>query len=113
VSTSFEEILLVTGSLCLSGKDQIAQEILAYLAEYPEAQDTFDGIVQWWLLEQKIKYQVNLVREVLAELVSKGLLVEYKSRDSRIHYRTNETSHKEIRRVLNRRPMEEDKKDDH
>ena len=94
------------GHLCLSGKGQIAHEILAYLAEHPEAQDTLDGIVRWWLLEQKIKYQTNLVRDVLAELVSKGLLVEYTTRDSLIHYRTNDARREEISRLLKGSPGE-------
>ena len=66
-------------NLCFPGKPQIAHEILAYLAEHPEAEDTLDGIVRWWLLEQKIKYQTNMVREAIAELVGEGLLLEYKS----------------------------------
>ena len=90
------------GDLCWSGKSQIAHEILAYLAEHPEAQDTLDGIVQWWLLEQKIRYQTNMVREVLAELVNKGLVIEREGRDSRIHYRTNQSKSEEIREFLNK-----------
>lgn len=92
------------GNLSLPDKPEIAHEILAYLAEHPEAQDTLDGIVQWWLLEQKIKFQTNVVKEAIAELVGEGLLLEYKSRDSRIHYRTNQSKSEEIRKLLNKRP---------
>ena len=92
------------GNLCLSGRLEIAYEILAYLAEHPEAQDTLDGIVQWWLLEQKIKHQTNIVKEAVAELVDKGLLLEYKSRDSQVHYRTNQSKSDEIKKLLHKRP---------
>jgi len=92
----------VKGNLCLPGKSEIAHELLAYLAEHPDAQDTLDGIVQWWLLEQKIKYQRNLVKEALAELVDKGLLIESKGCDSQVHYRTNKNRDKEIRKFLKR-----------
>ena len=92
------------GGFCWPGKSQIAHEILAYLDEHPEAQDTLDGIVQWWLLEQKIRYQMNLVKEVLAELVRKGLVIEHEGWDSRIHYRTNQSKSEEITEFLNKRP---------
>jgi len=32
------------------------REILAYLADHPDAQDTLAGIFEWWLLERKITY---------------------------------------------------------
>ena len=91
------------GALCFPGKAQIAREILAYLAEHPEAQDTLDGIIQWWLLEQKIKYQTTMVREAIAELVAEGFVLEYKSRDSQIHYRTNRNRSGEIKKLLHAR----------
>lgn len=60
--------------LCFPDKTRIAHEILAYLVEHPEAQDTLEGIVQWWLLERKIKYQEILVKEALTKLVQDGYL---------------------------------------
>lgn len=70
-------------------KSQIVSDILTYLTEHPDASDTMEGIVQWWLLEQKIKHQSVKVKEALAELVAKGLVLEYKGKDSRTHYRIN------------------------
>jgi hypothetical protein len=68
-------------------KDEIARDILAYLAEHPDAQDTLDGIVQWWLLDRKIKYQKALVKEAIAELVQKGFVLECKVSKSLLSYR--------------------------
>lgn len=85
-----------------NGTSQIAYDILGYLAEHPEAQDTLEGIVEWWLLEQQIKHQTAKVKETLAELVSKGLLLERKGKDSRMHYHINQRKYKEIRAYLNR-----------
>lgn len=68
-------------------KSRIAQEVLNYLARHPEAQDTLEGISEWWLLEEKIKRRTSEIREVVADLVRHGLLVEYAGRDARAHYR--------------------------
>lgn len=85
---------------CSHGKSQITYDILGYLAEHPEAQDTVEGIIEWWLLEQQITRQTSKVREALAELVSKGLILERKGEDSRTHYRINQRKYKEIRVLL-------------
>ena len=85
-------------SAAISSK--IAYEILAYLAKNPDAQDTVDGIVEWWLLAQHIERHVSTVKEALAELVSKDLIVERKGKDSRTYYRLNQRKAKEISHLL-------------
>jgi hypothetical protein len=70
------------------------------LSENPEAQDTFEGIVEWWLLEQKIRHQTATVKEALAELVAKKLLLERTGSDSRTHYRINRRKKKEISAIV-------------
>jgi hypothetical protein len=82
------------------GRSHIAQAILAYLAENPDAQDTLAGIAKWWLLEQQIKTQTATVKEVLAELVSGELILERKGKDSQVHYRINSGKLKEIKVML-------------
>ena len=94
--------IIVKGDLCLPNKAQIAHEILAYLAEHPDALDTFDGIVQWWLLERKIKYQNVLVKEALNELISEKLIQEYELRGSKARYQINRQKSEEVRRLLHR-----------
>ncbi len=89
--------------LCFPGKSQIAVEILSYLDENPEAQDTLDGVIQWWLLERKIKYQITLVKEALSELVKDGLVVEKESLDSQTRYQVNRQKREEIRTILKAR----------
>jgi hypothetical protein len=87
-----------------SEKTKIAREILAYLAEHPDAQDTLEGIVEWWLLDQAIKNWTKNVREALEELVVQGLVIEREGRDGRIHYRVNRRKRSEIREWLDLRP---------
>lgn len=67
-------------------KDEVARELLAYLADHPAAKDSLDGIVQWWLLERKIRQQVDLVSEVLDALVREGRLAEECGPDGTIRY---------------------------
>ena len=87
-------------NMCATDERQIARDILTYLSTHSRAQDTFEGIVEWWLLEQKIKRETPQVQKVLDELVAQELISQRKARDSRTHYRINKRKVKEIRGVL-------------
>jgi DNA-binding IclR family transcriptional regulator len=75
--------------MCKTEKSRIAQELLSYLARHPDAQDTLDGICEWWLLEEKIKRRKAEIREVLGDLVRSGLVMENPRRDERTRYLLN------------------------
>ena len=79
---------------------QIGFQILAYLAEHPEAQDTLEGIVEWWLLERQIKFQSDRVQAALSELVSQGLILEKKGPDLQKRYGINQAIYKNIQVFL-------------
>jgi len=81
-------------------KHEIRYYILSYLAENPDAGDSFDGIVEWWLLRQRIKHETRIVSEAVAQLVFDGLILEQKKSDSRIIYRVNRTREQAIRTML-------------
>jgi DNA-binding PadR family transcriptional regulator len=81
----------------------LAHEILSYLAENPDSQDTLEGIVQWWLLDRKIERQTTEVKEALASLVSDGFVIEQTTSDSRTHYRINPEKKADIREVLKKK----------
>ena len=68
----------MNNDLLITDKSQIGNKILAYLVENPKAQDTLEGIVEWWLLEREIKFETARVREALADLVARGLILETK-----------------------------------
>jgi hypothetical protein len=89
--------------LPVTNKSQIGYQILTYLIEHPEAHDTLEGIVEWWLLERAIKFQTARVKEALSELVSKGLILEKKRSDSQTHYRINQARYKKIQELLNQK----------
>lgn len=77
-------------------RSRIADEILAYLADHPDARDTLEGIVQWWLLEQEIKKLTADVKAALADLVGEGLVIEERGVDAKIHYRLNQPLAEEV-----------------
>ena len=81
--------------MCVKSGPQIANEILGYLIAHPDAQDTLEGIAEWWLLEQKLTHQAALVSEALAGLVSEGLVVERNAR-ARRYYKLNRRRRKKI-----------------
>lgn len=86
----------------LDQKEQrdIGYYILAYLSDNPDAGDTFDGIVEWWLLDQRIKFETRNVSEAVARLVSEGLIVEHEESDSRVIYKVNRAMEQAIRKKL-------------
>ena len=88
----------------------MAYEIMTYLAENPDAQDTLDGVVEWWLLEQRIKKQMREVKATLDELVENGLLVERRGKDSKTHYKINRRKYKKIQQLIERGPTDPFKK---
>jgi hypothetical protein len=63
-----------------------ASEILDYLARHPEAQDTLDGILHWWVLDSCVKKWARKVPETVAKLVEQGFLEEKPSPDGKIFY---------------------------
>jgi len=85
--------------LCFSDKARIAYEILAYLMDHPDARDTLDGIVQWWLPEREFRYRVTSVKEAIEELLKDGWVTARKGQDSRTYYRINEEKRTEIEKL--------------
>ena len=67
--------------------------ILAYLMDNPDAGDTFEGIAEWWLLHQRIKFETRTVSDAVAKLTAEGLIVEEKGSDSRSIYRVRRDAH--------------------
>ena len=81
-------------------KQQLGEEILQYLIDHPNAQDTLQGIVTWWLLERTIKHRTALVKEVLNKLVADGLIIAQQGSDSQTHYKINRRRRKKIVSLL-------------
>lgn len=80
-----------------------AYQILAYLQANPDAQDTLEGIVEWWLLEQRIKDQTDTVSEALSYLTNRGFVTARIGTDSRAHYAVERGKQKDIESFLKNR----------
>jgi len=96
---------------CPHVMQQIVYDILAYMAENPDAQDTLEGIVGWWLLGQAAESNIALVEEALTELVNGGLVLARKGKGARTYYKVNRRKLKEISALLNRRGSADAPKD--
>ncbi len=81
---------------------QLGYDILAYMAEHPDAQDTTEGIAEWWLSERPARPNAARVEEALAELVSLGLVVASRREGARTYYRADGRKLREIAAVLAR-----------
>lgn len=84
-------------------KKQLRGEILQYLIDHPNAQDTVKGIVTWWFLERTIKPRTALVEEVLEKLADDGLVIAHKGSDSQTRYKMNRKQRKKIISLLQQR----------
>ena len=73
----------------------IADQILVYLDDHPDALDAPEGI-EWWLKHGVKSFDPNLVR-ALDELVSEGLVVKHAGPDGRFSYGLNQERRGEIR----------------
>ena len=64
----------------------VAQQILRYLAENPDAGDTVEGIHQWWLGESPAMEETLTVKQALDRLVEEQWMMVVHGADNRVHY---------------------------
>jgi hypothetical protein len=57
-------------------RKEVSREILRYLLRHPDAQDTLEGISEWWLLEETIIRKYAEVEAALTKLVDRGFVLE-------------------------------------
>jgi hypothetical protein len=65
----------------------LARRIMDYLDIHPHAQDSLEGIVDWWLMEQRITEATSDVRGALRELVDSGLVLEQRPSENPVYRR--------------------------
>ena len=74
----------------------LTYQVLSYLVDNPKAEDTLEGVLQWWLLQQRIGFEMNRVKQALEELAIRNFVIEIKGPENRIFYRINEGRRNEI-----------------
>jgi hypothetical protein len=68
------------------GGVEVTEEVLSYLDRHPGAADSLEGIVQWWLPQQRYETERERIGAALEVLVQKGLLVKRRLVDGTVVY---------------------------
>jgi hypothetical protein len=82
----------------MAAKNDISEKILNYLSKHPDANDTLEGITEWWLLNQRIMYEMEKVKAAVFNLVEDGWLIAIKGKDSTLRYFLNPQKNTELKR---------------
>ena len=62
---------------------EIAEAVVEYLREHPDAMDTMQGIAEWWLMRHQIRTGVTAIANVLSRLTASGVLEEIGAGENR------------------------------
>lgn len=69
---------------------RIADAIERYFSGHPKAADTFEGIADWWLADQRRRPTPAEIQQALDYLAEKGVISKTKLLDGRVVYATTE-----------------------
>ena len=82
---------------------EAARDIVRYLVAHPQAADTLDGIVQWWLVREGRMHRRAVVEQALAWLLAQGLLREIRRVGVPPYYRLDPQNQEAIVTLLQER----------
>ena len=68
----------------MRSRSDLGREIIMYLRAHPEAADTLNGILEWWIPDQRNE---NELQKALEDLVRQGIVEEYVQIDGSRYYR--------------------------
>jgi hypothetical protein len=89
----------------VSRNDSVKEMIWDYLKDNPDAADTLEGIVDWWIPQQELKTSATRIEAALAKLVAKKCLLAQPGGDGRLHYRLHPDKKKELRKGATRKRL--------
>lgn len=69
-----------------AAQQYVQHELLGYLARRPHARDTFDGILHWWLFDQRRSTGHATISAAVDGLVEIGRLLEIHLADGAVVY---------------------------
>lgn len=81
----------------------VIEQILRYLIKNPEAKDTVQGIVRWWLPKDPVERRQDEVQKVLEFLVARSWVTQRETATSQRLYGLNEEKLEEIEIFLSER----------
>jgi hypothetical protein len=85
----------------VSDQSQIAHAILRYLDANPDAEDTIEGIAQWWVRKDWVQRKVDEVEHAIRLLKGRGFILEEPSTSVRHSlYRLNPDQREAVRKFL-------------
>ena len=72
-----------------SDKANMRREIIQYLHMHPNAADSLNGVIDWWLSDRYQAEDVKEVEQVLGQLITDGLVKKIFLVDSTVLYKRN------------------------
>lgn len=72
-----------------SDKANMRGEIMRYLQMHPNAADSLNGVIDWWLSDRYQAEDVKEVEQVLEQLITDGLVKKVFLIDSTVLYKRN------------------------
>jgi hypothetical protein len=85
-------------SLC--NEQNLSQAILRYLLRHPNAQDTLEGISEWWILEERIIQKYVEVQAAIKKLVGEGFVIEKRIPHAGVFYCLNRDKKELIKELI-------------
>jgi hypothetical protein len=84
----------------------VIQHVLQYLVDHPDAKDTVQGIVRWWLPRGLAAWEEEAVQAALNALVARGWLTQRQTTTSPQLYGVNKEKLEVIKAFLRKRESE-------
>ena len=69
---------------------KIAQLLLKYIKNHPDAKHSAEGIARWWILQQLFEEEIALIERVLSYLMQGGILQEANLNSDQKYYKIND-----------------------
>lgn len=78
----------------------MALDLLEHALAHPAAEDTIDGLAEWWVLTRQVTTVRLDVRLAVTDLLRRGLLRAHPGPDGRIRYRLDDARADDARALL-------------
>ncbi|KAA3656318.1 MAG: hypothetical protein DWQ10_15655 [Calditrichaeota bacterium] len=62
-------------------------DILKYLYAHPDAKHTMEGIARYWIFQQRLEENLDVVLAATSYLINEGVLETVKMSDGQVYYR--------------------------